>query len=363
MNVKVNHRLGVTNVKYFNNFNMTLKYDALGSTFGFGVYFDPKNREHAEMACVSHFHEAIVEHNGEVLVTGYILSQAFNRSSKKELVQFGGYSKPGVFEDCCLPPELYPLETNGLSLESIARRIASYFKINVIVDQSAASVAGKAIAKTNIKPTQKIGDYLVEIATQKHLILSHNEKGDLVIKKVSDTTNKKPILEVSDGIIGTKISLNFNGQAIHSHITVMKQADSKGGNAGEYTIKNPYCPIVKRPLTITQSSGDDISVSETAKNELANELKNVGLTIEIDRWDINGKIIRPDNLVRVYSPENFIYKPTDFFIESVRYEGDNEKMTAELTCVLPEVYNGNPDKAKNIFVDVHENFPRFNYNS
>lgn len=363
MNIKVNHRLGVTNVKYFNNFNLTLKYDSLGSTFGFGVYFDPKNREHAEMACVSHFHEAIVEHNGEVLVNGFILSQAFRRSSKKELVQFGGYSKPGVFEDCCLPTELYPLETSGLSLLNIATRIANYFKIKVIVDDSAQNEAGKTIAKTSIKPTQKIADYLVEIATQKHLILSHNEKGDLVIKKISDTKNKKPILEFSDGLIGTNIELNFNGQGIHSHITVMKQADSKGGNAGEYTIRNPYCPIVKRPITITQSSGDDISVSETAKNELANELKNIGLTITIDRWDINSKIIRPDNLVRVHSPENFIYKPTDFFIESVRYEGDNEKMTAELTCVLPEVYNGNPDKAKNIFVDVHENFPRFNYNS
>src|SRR5688572_1535114 len=111
MILKINHRLGVSKVEFFNNFNLNLKFDSVASTFGFQFYFDPTNKEHAELACVSHFHEAIVEHNDEVLCTGYILSNVFNRGPKKQLVQFGGYSKPGVFEDCEIPPDMYPLQS------------------------------------------------------------------------------------------------------------------------------------------------------------------------------------------------------------------------------------------------------------
>jgi len=356
MNLKLNHRLGVTDIKYFNAFTLDLKFDSVASTFGFKCYLDPYNREHAESACVSHFHEAIVEHNGKTLVTGYILSNNFVRQSKKQLVQFGGYSKPGVFEDCHIPTDLYPLETSGLSLAQIAKKLAAPFKIKVVVDPDVSSIVNKVIQKTTPKETQTIKDYLTELATQKDIIITHNEKGDLLFTKAK--TNLSPLFEVSDGIIGTDIELSFDGQAMHSHITVVKQADSGGGNSGEYTIENPYCPIVYRPKTVTQTSGDDISVKETAKNELIAELKNIRLTITTDRWEVNGAIILPNNLVTVYSPENFIYKKTDWFIESIKYEGDEKQTIATLNCVLPEVYNGK--EIKNIFVNPHENFPRIN---
>ena len=356
MNLKVNHRLGITDVKYFNSFNMTLKYDSVGSTFAINVYFDPRNKEHAEMACVSHFHEAIVEHNGETLITGFILSQVFNKTSTKQLVQFGGYSKPGVLEDSNIPPDLYPLQTDGLTFAQIAKKLIQPFKLKMVIDPEVSSVMNKAIPKTTASNTQTIKDYLTEIATQRNVIITHNEKGDLVFTKAK--TNLAPICKISEGTIGTDIELSFNGQGVHSHITVMKQANSDGGNAGEYTIQNPYCLIVKRYKTIIQSSGDDNTIQETAKQALAAELKEaITLTITTDRWDINGKIIRPNNLITVYSPENFIYKDTDFFIESVQYTGDEKKTTAVLTCVLPEVYNGKTPK--NIFVNSHENLPRF----
>jgi hypothetical protein len=102
MNLKINHRLGISNVKYFNSFSLNMRHDSIASTFGFNFYFDPTNRQHAELACVSHFHEAQVEHNGKRLITGFILGEHFKRSTKKELTKLGGYSKP-----VCLRTALY----------------------------------------------------------------------------------------------------------------------------------------------------------------------------------------------------------------------------------------------------------------
>lgn len=356
MNVKINHRLGVENLDRFNEFDLTLKYDSVGSTFGFDFNFDPKNRVHAEMACVSHFHEAIVEHNGKVLVTGFVLSQVFNKSSEEKLVAAGGYSKAGVFEDCNYPRSLYPLQMNGLSLAQIAKKVCDPFKLKVIVDAEVASIVNKAIPKVTCEPTTLIKEFLTEHATQRDVVLTHNEKGDLVFTKAK--TNLKPLFTIDDEnpFPSTDISMSFSGQDIHSDITVIKQADSGGGNAGDYTIKNPYCPIVFRPKTIIQTSGDDISTAQAAKNALAAELKNIVLTVEIDRWDPNGSIILPNNIISVKSPKNYLYNYTNWFIESVNYHGNEKALKATLTCVLPEVYN--KQTPKNIFVDTHKNFPR-----
>jgi len=213
----------------------------------------------------------------------------------------------------------------------------------------------QAITKTKASATQTIKDYLTEIATQRHIVISHDENGNLLFTQAK--TKQKPLFHVEDGLIGTEMSMSFNGQGIHSQITVMKQADGNGGNAGEVTVKNPYCPIVFRPKVINQTTGDDVTSTDAAKQALAEELKNIVLTVTTDRWEIDGKIIRPNNIITVKSRKLFIYKKTDWFIESIQFTGDADKTTAILTCVLPEVYNG--ETPKNIFVDPHENLPRF----
>lgn len=364
MNLKIDHRLGVVDVKFFNNFSVTLKYDSVASTFGVDFYFDPTNQVHAELACVSHYHECILQHNGETLITGYILSQSFLSSDKKQMVKIAGYSKPGVLEDCEIPTSLYPLQSDGLTLREIAQKLIAPFGLGLVTDGVAKAESNqvftldekldKTIVKSNAKESQNIKSYLTELATQRNIILSHDEKGNLVFTEAK--TNNAPLFHVEQGVIATSIKMNFNGQGIHSQITVIKQADSSGGDAGEFTIYNPYCPIVFRPKVITQSSGDTNTIEDYAKNALAAELKNITVVITTDRWDINGKIIRPNSIITVYSPENYIYKKTKFFVESVSFTGDSEKQVATLNCVLPEVYNR--QSPQNIFVDAHLNFPR-----
>ena len=356
MNLKINDRINVRNIEYFNSFNLSLKYDSVASTFGFNFYFDPLNRDHAELACVSHFHEAIVEHNGEKLIHGYILSQAFNVSSKKELVQFAGYSLPGVLEDCQIPTSLYPLQSDGLSLYDIAKKYTAPFGLKIIVDPEVSSRMNVSYETTTAEPSQSIKDYLTQLAIQHDIVISHNSDGNLLFTKAK--ANMEPILRFADGLIGTSMSMSFSGQGLHSEITVVRQADSDGGNSCEYTILNPYVTIVYRPKVIVQTSRDqnDVSIEQAAKNALAAELKNIQLKITIDRWDIDGKIIRPNNVISVLNPDLFIYKESKFFIEQVDYVGNSKETTAVLTCVPVEAYNSK--EPKNIFVDAHQNLPR-----
>lgn len=339
MELWITDRFKNRKIQYFNDFQIDLKHDSVASTFGFKFYFDPNNEAHKELACVSHFHEAELWHEGELILTGFILSPEFSVSDVEEMASFTGYSKPGVLEDCEIPPSLYPLQSDGLSLKQIAQKLLTPFKLKMEIDPAVEDRVNKVFPKSTASESQKIKDYLYEMCKQKNIVLSHNAKGELLF---TETKSKQiPVLDfdLTGGTIpGTKFKFTYGGQQMHSHITLQRQASETGGNAGEYTIKNPYVQIVYRPTVKSQTSGDDNDTSLAARRELSNELRNIKLIIETDRWMVNNKILRPNNLISIIAPKLYIYKKTNFLIESVSLSGNEKSTTASLTCVLPEVY-------------------------
>jgi len=339
--LKINDRFRNRKVDFFNKFTFTLAHDQVASVFGFNYYFDPNNSEHKEMSCVTHFHEVTLEFDGELLMTGNIVNQGFKLSSKKELAAFGGYSKTGVLEDCTIPHSLYPLQSNGLSLKQIAEKLIAPFGLGMVIDPAVQSRMNKSFKDSTAKESQTVKAYLCELATQKNIIISHTPKGELYFTE--SKTSATPILKFDsrNGIpIGTTLSLDYDGQGMHSEIVLQKQADIDGGNAGFQKIRNPYVlQSVYRPTTKSQSSGDENDTVLAVNRALSDELRNLKVVIETDRWVVDGKIIRPNNTVSIYAPELYIYKESIFFIESVTFTGDQEQTTAVLHCVLPEVYN------------------------
>jgi hypothetical protein len=137
------------------------------------------------------------------------------------------------------------------------------------------------------------------------------------------------------------MALTFNGQSMHSHITVVQQESDEPGDNDAVTVENPYViNSVYRPKVVVQTTSDLNDAENVAKNIRAQELKGMKLVINIDRWVINGKIIKPGMVVSVTNPEVYLFKKSNWFVEEVAFTGDNIKQTAVITCVLPEVYNG-----------------------
>lgn len=337
MILKINDRIRNRQVTNFNNVSLSLRYDALASTFGFSYYFNPENPEHKELMCIGHYHECTIEYNNELLLTGQVLSENFNDSPQVQMVGLSGYSLPGVLEDSQIPTSIYPLQIDGLNLLQIAQKLCNPFKIKVVVD-GVADKMNEVFATTEAKETQSIKSFLSDLAVQKDIVITCNEKGELVFTKAK--TELKPIAIFDGTIPVTNMQLSFNGQGMHSHITVMKQADE--GNAGQETIRNPYViNSVFRPKVITQSSGDDVDTKKVAKAALASELKNLKLTITLDRWTLNNKVIKPNNLITVENERIYLYKRANWFIENVDFSGNEKQQVCTLTCVLPEVYNNN----------------------
>lgn len=383
-------------VNFFTLVDVNLKYDSLVSDFKFEYLYDSSNVDHTEIAGVSHYHEAIISYDykdgsREKLLTGFVLSQNFVDSPVPEVLSIGGYSKPGLLEDCDIPVTI-PHESDGLKLVDIITRVANAFNLRFVIKSARANetvkntkeadrlsnggesepdTSGKAnseVPKSTADVSENAKNYLASLCLQKNLLLTHDADGRLVIK-TANTEGPAVLTFDADRYPSfgyEKMNLNYNGQSMYSDITIVRQADDEDGNSSSFTITNPLCPVraVPRPKVETQSSGDDITVEEAAKAALSKCLKSIILTIEIMSETANTRIVKPDNAILVKNKKLSLFKMTKFFIESVRIVETAEHTRQTLVCVLPWVHNYNAKGygkksggPYNIFVEPGSNYP------
>jgi prophage tail gpP-like protein len=344
-------KVGTLQITDFNEVNVELKYDSVASTFSFQYRYDPNDTQLKLLNTPASYADCSIEYVNpetgakELLITGTILNHGFDDTPAVGLNGISGYSKTGVLEDCQIPVSLYPLQSDGKTLRQIVEKLIQPFGINLIISADVASRANSIIDVSTAEPSDTIKSYLAKIANQKNILLSHDASGNLLLTK--SRTDATPKYNFGRQIPITSSVLKFDGQRMHSEITVIKQADSGGGNAGQSTIKNPY--VTKfRPSVKIQSSGDDNSTSFAAKSALADELLAIQLDINVDTWtDNEGLIWRPNTIITIENTELMINKPTRFFIESVQFTGNEAQQIATLKCVVPEVHN--TKEPKNIF--------------
>lgn len=334
-------KIGSRLIEQYNQAAITLNYDSVASTFAFSLYFDPDNPEHKQLFKPGQYHDVTIEHNGELLITGTMLTSGFASGPERSLVSVAGYSKTGVIEDCEIPLSAYPLQTNGLSLRQICQRVLKPFGLNLIVDPSVNSKVDAKYSQSTASDDQSVKAYIDSLARQKYVVITHDEKGNLVLTEAK--VKQTPILDFNNDSRFLNMTLDFDGQQMHSEITFKKQATKRGkGNAGQASVTNPYCKIF-RPKSNRQTSGENVDTKYVARNGLSEELKSIQLVIEVDSWSLGGELIRPNNIITVVNPECYIYNKTRWFIKSVEFSGDHNSSstndgTAKLTCCLPEVF-------------------------
>jgi prophage tail gpP-like protein len=331
-------RIGTRKIEMYNQVSVTLAYDAVASSFSFAFYFDPNNADHKAIFKPGAYLPVTIDHDGERLLTGVLLSPTFKDRAEQQLATLSGYSKTGVLEDCEIPTTAYPLQSNNLSLKQIAEKCVKPFGLKVVVDAAVSSKAGTSYKVTTATNGQSVREYLATLAGQKHIILSHDAAGNLVLTQAA--TKAQPVYHFDGRFPALEMSLAFNGQNMHSGLTMIKQQTKGGkGNAGQSSLSNPFVPAgVVRPRINRQTSGKDVDTGYVARNMLSDELRGVALEIVLPSWTLGGKLVRPNSIITVNNPAVYCYKTTRWFIASVEYSGDNNEETAKLSCVLPSVF-------------------------
>jgi len=340
--------------KHFSGVDVNLGINTIASTFNFsGVFniddstlkstFKPLSYNSCEIWIVD-------QDKGirEKIITGTILNPALSTQRKIKLTGLSGYSKTGVLEDSTIPQELYPLQFDGLGLDAITKKICDYFGIQLFIFDNAKADAAKVFEKTKAEPGETVKAFLSKIARDRNITISHDNLGRLLLYRILNQT--PPKIKINENDFGVnRISFTPNAQAMHSSITVIKQASTKDQNEGKATVESPFVKGIKRPLTKMLSHGSGTDTVKAANAIASSEAKNLPITIELEGWTFQNKIVRAGFYIELTAPSIFI-QTTKLVLEKVNYKADPKKgKTLTLTAVLPCVYTGELP-AKNPFV-------------
>lgn len=327
---------------FFNSVRVQSKFNSIASSFTWNAYFDPNNQDHRQLFKPFQYWPISIDEGSERVLTGTIVSQGFRVGEEKELSALKGYSTTGVLEDCPVPIDAYPLEFNNLNIEQIANQLVQLFGINLNIDSAVQSQVSQSIPQVtvDIKDTPKM--ILDRVCAQRGLILSHDEFGNLLI--VGNRAGQTPITFYDEDAPSTRIALDVNGQRLYSEVTTQKQASLDTDNAAEERQTNSLLrPGVFRPDVKIQTSGTNTDTLTAVRNAFSQQLRNIKIVVTTDRWfwlaNRRLQLIRPNNSISVRSENAYLPNRTTVFVESVTLRGTPKEQTAELVCVLPEVYN------------------------
>lgn len=328
------------------NVNVTLSLDTVASTFSFDGYFDQEKESLRNIYKPFTYQKADVwfvdEKLGinQKLITGTILNQGLSVQKQPQLTNISGYSVTGLFEDVSIPEDLYPLEYNGLGLKDIVQSYCDYFGIRLYIYPNALTDVSIPFEKAKSQPGETIKSFISKLASSRNITVAHDNLGRLILYKVLAQIPPAAKIDENDKDV-VRISMKPNGQAMHSSITIIRQASFNDDNAGQYTAISPFVPSgIKRPKVKTLQFGTNNDTKAMAEAEICREAKNFPIIIEKEGWTIGGKLLRSGFYIELTAPSLFLQR-TKLVIQNINFK-DNKKdgKTTTITCVHPCVYTG-----------------------
>jgi prophage tail gpP-like protein len=275
---------------------------------------------------------------GDYLFSGTAVNVIPKLSVDREEISIEGYSKPGVLNDCTLPPsEWSRTEFRDVALDAIAQALLAPFGLTSQFDVS----PGPNFQLESIARTRKVLDFLTELAHKKGLIIGNTPEGKLLFTQSRiDGVITANLEEDQPPLIAAET--DFNSQEYYSDIVGMNGILT--GTAPIFEVaKNPRLRNVVRPFVFQNNGLNSTELAEAAKAKLGRMFANsVSYTIEVNTWrDANNKLWSPNTFLILKAPSIMIYEKYRFLVRSVEFNKSvTNGETTKLTLVLPGAFSG-----------------------
>lgn len=336
--------------------------DSVASTFSVDAFFDYQNQQLKPLFTPLLYNLIeIFDDEHQLMLTGTILNHDFDLKSNDEPISLSGYSLPGVIEDCNIPYSMYPLESLKMNLGEITRKLIDPFGLKLIIDDSVARDVNLIYSKSVCKPEDSIKEYISKLAAQRNVIVSHTKEGHLLMFRPDIKSDS--VYDFSEQNT-TSMTLSVNGQGMHSDLTILRQPRLKRKQREKQkeflpgqvktvktkpkpqyydTLKNPMIKVF-RPAVKKMTEGEDTSTESAVRNYMADELRNIQFSIEIDRWER----INKGDIITINSNVIPIQNKIRLMVDSLSRIINSSEKRMTINAVLPESFTG--DEPKNIFV-------------
>lgn len=331
--------------EFWESITITRSLDSIDS-FSFSAPFDYAAPGFRDLFVPFTYKDILIYVGSDLVLKGIIISILPNLNFRSSTITVTGYSLPGVLNDCNMPYKSDVasggrLEFLNVNILDIAKALSKPFGLSV----NASVNVGAVFPTVKIKPTQKIYNFLSDLAKKRNLILSNNINGELIFLQSGETGIPVADLEVGKGVV-TDISAAFNEQEYYSHITGLTFVDTDIPG-GQYTEKNPFLLNRIRPITFTAKDTDTANIKTTVNAKTGRMFANMlTYSVSVASWiDTNRKLWEPNTTISLLAPQVFVYNKYDFIVRSVEFTKDARSESAIIELIPPGGFSGKiPEK-------------------
>lgn len=294
--------------------------------------------------------EAQVYLGGELVITGLIYKHSPRTTSEEKTCKLDIFS-PAV--DILDSTHFPPFEFNQVSLKDLAEEIIGGLGFTARYESDEGN---EFFERVCIDPQQTIFNFFNELANQRGVLITSNEKGEVLFIRAN--TSGKSVETIANI---TDIGAEYDGRELFSAYRTtatspyMEQKTKKNKRSGrlrttwhqEHAIKEAiaYDSNVPASRQITFSS-DNTSVDTIDKAAEWQRSKRYAdaLNISVPRvgWypPKSSELYKENTLITLKHEDLWINKEFDFLIKSVEYVLDSGGATCVLNLIPPQAYTG-----------------------
>lgn len=326
--------VGGKRFRFWTEISVTRSLDAM-DTIEFSAPFDADAPGFREAFRPFSYKPVQVTVGGELLFKGTMVSVVPSVTPERKTLSVGGYSRPGVLNDCTPPSSAYPLEFNNVALPEIAATLCYPFGIAVQFETD----GGTAFERVAINPGSTILPFIASLARQRAHVVSSTPTGRLLFQTSADGAPVAVLAQGASPVLS--VTPFFQPQQYFSHVTGLEPV-VMGLKGSSFTVKNPHLEGSFRPFTFSPPDveGGDIEAAVTAK--AGRMFGNMAAySVELNTWRApDGELWAPNTTVVLEAPDAMIYSAYTFVIRSVQFSKDSTSETATLELVLPGSFSG-----------------------
>lgn len=321
---------------FWTEYEMTFEIDSF-DTFAFSAPFNSDIEIYREAFRPFSYKPVAIYYGQELILTGVLLADETTLEPDEKSISIIGYSKPGILNDCHMPISSFPLEFNNQTLQPIAVKLCKPFGIIPIF----LTAPGNPFIKVSLDIENDVFGFLADLAEQREILLSNNEKGELIFFKPQ---SKNVVASFKQGELPLiSCSPSFDPQSFYSHLTGVTQV-TEVEKSESYTYENKYL-INKGIMRPYNFIAEDVKNSGIKKATLSmagrmfGESASYELVVQGHR-DKNRNLYKKNTLVSLLCPGSMVYRETNFLVKSLTMSRTDSGDTSIFELVLPGSYSG-----------------------
>lgn len=319
--------------RFWTKSDINLSMDSIDQ-FSFSGPWQPEIERYRNIFQPLSFKPVAVYVGGEIVINALMLTVKPSVKSNTRTFSVGGYSLPGVLNDCNFPHDAYPIEFNGYGLLEIATAAAAFFDLDVQLDGEAGDVFDRVAAK----PSEKVLSFLIKLAKQRNFLTTNTLEGKLLFTQA--TTEKSNIFLKEGESPLLSVDPNYNAQNYFSSITGLSP-NQIAKFSESFIANNSFLPGNDRPFVFEVSDAVSADLQKAVNSKFGRMFADaISVNVTCQGWrDTNGDLWQPNKIIKLQSEGAMIYNETEFLIKSVKLTREKSDQSV-LQLILPEAFQG-----------------------